>query len=98
MNVSLSPKLEALINEKVASGVYSSASEVLREALQLLDERDREQSAQLDALRKEVAIGIEQLERGEYTEYTDETLPELREKITKRGQEKLAAQREKQKQ
>ena len=40
-NVSLTPELEALVDSKVASGRYRSASEVVRAALRLLDERDR---------------------------------------------------------
>lgn len=40
MNVSLTPELENLIHEKVRSGRYLSASEVVREALRLLEERD----------------------------------------------------------
>ena len=41
MNVSLTKELEQLVNEKVKSGRYLSASEVVREALRLLEERDR---------------------------------------------------------
>ena len=40
MNVSLTPELETLVNEKVKSGDYNSASEVVREALRLLKEQD----------------------------------------------------------
>jgi antitoxin ParD1/3/4 len=42
MNVSLTPELEALVNEKVRSGLYHTASEVVREALRLLKQRDDE--------------------------------------------------------
>ena len=42
MNVSLTPELERLVNEKVESGLYQTASEVVREALRLLKERDAE--------------------------------------------------------
>lgn len=42
MNVSLTPELEALVNEKVGSGLYQTASEVVREALRLLKQRDDE--------------------------------------------------------
>ena len=42
MNVSLTPELEALVNEKVRSGFYQTASEVVREALRLLKQRDDE--------------------------------------------------------
>jgi antitoxin ParD1/3/4 len=42
MNVSLTPELEELVNEKVRSGLYQTASEVVREALRLLKLRDDE--------------------------------------------------------
>jgi antitoxin ParD1/3/4 len=46
MNISVPPELERLVTEKVASGRYSSASEVVGEALRLLEERDRLRSNQ----------------------------------------------------
>jgi antitoxin ParD1/3/4 len=42
MNVSLTPELEQLVNDKVRSGLYQTASEVVREALRLLKQRDDE--------------------------------------------------------
>ena len=65
MNVSLTPELEELITQKVSSGLYHSASEVIREALRLLKEQDELRQYRLEQLRKEVAIGLEQLDRGE---------------------------------
>lgn len=65
MNVSLTPELEELVQQKVASGRYRSASEVIREAVRLLEERDRSREAKLEALRKDIAIGLEQAERGD---------------------------------
>ncbi len=46
-NVSLTPELEALVDSKVASGRYRSASEVVRAALRLLDERERRMERKL---------------------------------------------------
>lgn len=65
MNVSLTPKLELLITAKVATGLYTSNSEVVREALRLLEERDRLRELRLAELRKEIAIGIEQADAGQ---------------------------------
>lgn len=65
MNVSLTPALERIIQEKVKSGLYNSASEVIREALRLLEEQDRLRQMKLENLRKEIAIGIEQADRGQ---------------------------------
>jgi antitoxin ParD1/3/4 len=65
MNVSLTPELEKLIHGKVESGLYLSASEVVREALRLLEERDRIREMRLDELRREIKLGIDQADRGE---------------------------------
>ncbi len=65
MNISLTPELEKLIYEKVRSGLYNSASEVIREALRLLHERDQVRQQELEALRAKINRGLEQLDRGE---------------------------------
>jgi antitoxin ParD1/3/4 len=70
MNVSLTPSLEALVQEKVASGFYNNASEVVREALRLMHERDRLAEAKLERLRKEATLGFEALDRGERSSKT----------------------------
>ena len=57
MNVSLTPQLEALISKKVKQGLYRSASEVVREGLRLLLEREKFRQAHLIELRKDIAIG-----------------------------------------
>lgn len=65
MNVSLTRELEQLVNEKVKTGLYHTASEVIRDALRLLEERDRLYQVRLDELRKEVRKGLDQLDRDE---------------------------------
>jgi len=64
MNVSLTPELESIINNKVKKGLYGSASEVVREAIRLLQQRDETQEAKLAALRIEIQKGIDDLEAG----------------------------------
>ena len=59
MNVNLTPQLEELVRSKVNSGMYTSASEVVREALRLMDEQDRLRKAKLDELRRDVRKGID---------------------------------------
>ena len=54
-----------LLSAKVKSGRYLSASEVVREGLQLLEERDRLFELRLAKLQGKVAIGVEQADRGE---------------------------------
>ncbi len=65
MNISLTPPLEALVQAKVDSGFYNNASEVVREALRLMHERDERDAAKLERLRREATLGFEALERGE---------------------------------
>jgi antitoxin ParD1/3/4 len=64
MNVSLTPELEQLVHRKVQTGRYSSASEVVREALRLMEERDQMQAMQKDAMRKQIAEGVASLRAG----------------------------------
>jgi antitoxin ParD1/3/4 len=59
MNVSLTPQLEDLVQQKVATGLYGSASEVMREALRLLEERDRVHALRLEELRSEIRQGLD---------------------------------------
>lgn len=64
MNVSLTSELENYVKLKVATGMYTSASEVMREALRLMEERDTLQSMKLESLRGEIARGDLSIEEG----------------------------------
>ena len=87
MNVSLTPELEAMVAEKVKSGLYNSASEVVREGLRLVREQDQLREIRLNELRAEIQKGIDSLERGEGQRY--ESAAELAEKIKSRGRARL---------
>jgi len=65
MNVSLTPELEKLVTRKVTSGLYQSASEVIREGLRLLDDQDRLRALHLAEVKKKIQIGLAQLDPGE---------------------------------
>jgi antitoxin ParD1/3/4 len=65
VNISLTPELEQLVKDKVSSGKYNSVSEVMGEALRLLEERDRIRDQRLAELKAKIQVGIEELERGE---------------------------------
>ena len=86
MNVSLTPELERLINDKVDTGSYQTASEVVREALRLLKLRDEG----LVQLRRDVQAGFDQIERGEFTEYTARSASKLASRVKGRGRKRLA--------
>ena len=65
MNVILQPAQEQFIQEKLKSGKYKTAYEVIVEALQLLEERGRNYEKWVEETREKVAVGLEQLDRGE---------------------------------
>jgi antitoxin ParD1/3/4 len=84
MNVSLTPELEEFVARKVQSGMYQTASEVVREGLRLLRERDEFHREQLDELRKAIALGVEQAEQGKTRPLTEETV----ERVKARGRQR----------
>ncbi|MGZ3471444.1 MAG: type II toxin-antitoxin system ParD family antitoxin [Isosphaeraceae bacterium] len=59
MNVSLTPELEELVRHKVESGRYLSASKVMREALRLLEERDKLEELRREELRNVIRKGLD---------------------------------------
>ena len=86
MNVSLTRELERLINDKVGTGSYQTASEVVREALRLLKLRDEG----LVQLRRDVQAGFNQIARGEFVEYTARSASKLASRVKARGRKRLA--------
>jgi antitoxin ParD1/3/4 len=68
MQITLTPELDRLVEERVASGLYENPSEVVREALRVLFERE----SALDWLRREARLGFEQLESGDSLDLTRE--------------------------
>jgi antitoxin ParD1/3/4 len=65
LNVNLTPELEAMVRDKVATGLYSSASEVVREALRLMAQQDRLQLLKLEQLRRDIQAGVDSGDAGE---------------------------------
>jgi antitoxin ParD1/3/4 len=70
-NVVLTERQETLIEALVQSGRYQNASEVMREGLRLVENREVEEATKLAALRQAAAAGVTALERGEFTEFAD---------------------------
>ena len=64
ISISLTPELLSLIKAKVASGRYTSTSEVVREALRLLERLDRLEEQRIEELRQAWREGIESGEAG----------------------------------
>lgn len=59
INVNLTPQLEKLVRQKVSSGRYNSASEVVREALRLMETEDQVRSVKLEQLRQDIREGLD---------------------------------------
>ena len=70
MNVSLPAGLARFVESAIESGEYGTASEVVREGLRLLQQRREKHTAMLEALRREVAIGIADADAGRFSEET----------------------------
>jgi len=85
MNVSLTRELEQLVADKLKTGMYQTASEVIREGLRLLKERD-EHMAQL---RADIRAGFDAIDRGEYDDYDERTTTRLADDIKRRGRRRL---------
>ena len=70
MNVSLPAGLARFVESAIESGEYGTASEVVREGLRLLQQRREKHAAMLEALRREVAIGVADADAGRFSDDT----------------------------
>ncbi|HEX7377246.1 MAG TPA: type II toxin-antitoxin system ParD family antitoxin [Pirellulales bacterium] len=66
MSIEFPSDLESFVNQRVASGAYSSQDDVIRAAFSLLNERER--------LIQEIQAGFAQIHAGQFTEYTADSL------------------------
>ena len=78
MNVSLTPNLEKWVQEKVSTGMYSSSSEVVREALRVLAQYEKSQQEKLDSLRTDVLLGISQVNMGNVVVFDESELSAIK--------------------
>ena len=86
MNVSLSRQLQGFIEKKVRTGRYQTASEVVREGLRLIEDRDTQRALQLRRLREDIKVGLDQVDKGQVA-------PLDVKKIKTEGRKRLAARR-----
>lgn len=68
MNVNLGPIFDDFVADLLKTGLYQSQSEILREALRLLKEREELKGVRLAALRKEIALGTREADRGKFVD------------------------------
>ncbi|MEK6662920.1 MAG: type II toxin-antitoxin system ParD family antitoxin [Pseudomonadota bacterium] len=84
MNVSLPPELEARVRQRVESGMYGSASEVIREALRLFEAYEQVKAVQLDGLRQDIAMGLDDVKKGRVKEIDFSSLKQQGRKLLKK--------------
>lgn len=68
MNVNIGPVFEQFVADLLQTGLYQSQSEILREGLRLLKEREDLKDMRLGDLRREIAKGIAEADRGEFVD------------------------------
>ena len=68
MNVNLGPVFDEFVAEMLGTGLYQSQSEILREGLRLLKEREELKQVKLAEFRREIALGIEEADRGKFVD------------------------------
>ena len=91
VNVSITPELDAFLRSRVKSGRYQTTSEVVREALRLLERREQDREEAILELKAKLDRGVGQAERGELLD-GDEVFKELREMIEERRRSKAHKQ------
>jgi antitoxin ParD1/3/4 len=76
-NVVLSEQQQQLVEALVQSGRYQNASEVLREGLRLIEERERREQAKLKALKQAARLGWADVSAGRYADVDDDRLEDF---------------------
>jgi antitoxin ParD1/3/4 len=93
-NINLTDHLDQFVTRQVASGRYSNASEIVREALRLLEEQEQERMAKLNALRQAAKQGFDEIDQGkgivlkgkkEINQFITDIETEVRTKAAKNG-------------
>jgi len=81
-NISLTAEQHAFVEKIVKTGEYQNASEAVRDALRVLQQRRREDALKLKALRTQIKLGADALERGEFVEIDDADMDRYLEGLT----------------
>lgn len=81
-NINLTPEQDAFIEEAVQSGEYQNASEAVRDALRVLQQRRREDALKLDLLRTQIEAGADAIARGEFADVDDGDLDRYLDRLT----------------
>ena len=81
-NISLTSEQDAFVDKVVKTGEYQNASEAIRDALRVLQQRRREEALKLKALRMQIKAGVEALQRGDFIEIDDGDLDNYLQGVT----------------
>jgi antitoxin ParD1/3/4 len=81
-NISLTAEQDAFVDKVVRTGEYQNASEAVRDALRLLQQRRQEDALKLKALRAQIKAGVDALDRGDFVEIDDADLDGFLEGLT----------------
>ncbi len=84
-NISLTREQDAFVESVVKAGDYQNASEAIRDALRVLQQKRREDALKLRALRMQIKAGLDGLDRGDFTEVADADLNDYLEGLTARS-------------
>ena len=81
-NISLTDQQDAFVEKLVKAGEYQNASEAVRDALRALKLRRREDDLKLKALRDQIKVGADAIERGDFVEIEGAELEGYLERLT----------------
>jgi antitoxin ParD1/3/4 len=86
MNILLKPDVERFVAEKVSAGDFSDASALVNEAIEILRDKEMFSDDHKAYLKREIAHGLEQLDRGQFSDYDAETIiAEGRKRLAQNG-------------
>jgi antitoxin ParD1/3/4 len=78
MNVALAPELQKWVETRVESGLYTSSSEVVAEALRLMVRLEERQTSQLAAIKTSIDLGLQSAEAGRVTAMSEQLIAEIK--------------------
>jgi len=81
-NISMTSEQDAFVDKVVKTGEYQNASEAIRDALRVLQQRRREEALKLKALRMQIKAGVEAFQRGDFIEIDDGDLDNYLQGVT----------------
>jgi antitoxin ParD1/3/4 len=76
-NINLTAEQDAFVEYVVSSGEYQNASEAIRDALRVLQQRRKEDALKLKALRRQIKAGVDAVDRGDFVEFDEAALEDF---------------------